>query len=166
MESKNNLYHSLDIKSPAEMENIEDELWVKENEQRNRTFLDLFDQELSLSGLKESTVNNHVLNVRVFLETLGFREGFIMEEAVDSVGFFLGDWYIRRCMWSTPANIKTTAASIKKFVKCMEAKQFLKPGTYRHFNTVIKEHLPEWQLRCAKYNDPDYEFDFDDFFGF
>ena len=42
-----------------------------------------------------------------------------MEEGVTMLGDFLGDFFIRKCMWSTPATVKTTATSLKKFYKCM-----------------------------------------------
>ena len=29
------------------------------------------------------------------------------------LGDFLGDYFIRKCMWSTPSTVKTTAASIR-----------------------------------------------------
>ena len=38
-----------------------------------------------------------------------------MEESVTMLGDFLGDYFIRKCMWSTPSSVKTTAARLKKF---------------------------------------------------
>ena len=42
-----------------------------------------------------------------------------MEEGISMLDEYLGNFFIRKCMWSTPANIKTNATSIKKFYKCM-----------------------------------------------
>ncbi len=44
---------------------------------------------------------------------------YLDEFCEDRINDFLGEFFIRKCMWSTPGTIKRTAASIKKFYKFM-----------------------------------------------
>ena len=78
-----------------------------------------------------------------------------MEDGTLYLDFFLGDFFIRKCMWSTPGNIKTNAASIKKFYKCMLDNQKIDKSSYDYLCNDIKENLSTWQINCEIYNDPD-----------
>ena len=64
-------------------------------------------------------------------------------------------------MWSTPSTIKSTAASIKKFYKCMMEHGFIKKSDYDDLCDEIKENMEFWQEDCAAYNDPDADNPFD-----
>ena len=66
---------------------------------------------------------------------------------------FLGDFFIRKCMWSTPATIKSTAASIKKFYKSMQAHGYVDEESYRELCDEIKDSMEIWQEECEAYND-------------
>jgi hypothetical protein len=55
-------------------------------------------------------------------------------------------------MWSTPGTIKTTAASIKKFYKCMNEHGYVSKGKYNNLCTIIKENMDEWKDDCAAFN--------------
>ena len=68
---------------------------------------------------------------------------------------FFGDFFIRKCMWSTPASIKSTAASLKKFYKCMLQHGYIDKESYDYLCFDIKENMEDWQEECAIYNDPD-----------
>ena len=35
-----------------------------------------------------------------------------MEEGLNMLDDYLGDFYIRKCLWSTPGNIKSTARQV------------------------------------------------------
>lgn len=50
---------------------------------------------------------------------------------------FLGI-FLRKCMWSTPGNIKTTATSIKKFYKSMLDHEKIKKEDYGHLCSEIR----------------------------
>ena len=64
-------------------------------------------------------------------------------------------------MWSTPSTIKSTAASIKKFYKCMLDHEKIKKVEFDYLRSEIKENMEQWQADCAMYNDPDAENPFD-----
>ena len=78
-----------------------------------------------------------------------------MKHGCGMVDAFLGEFFIRKCMWSTPGTIKSTAASIKKFYKCMVEKNLVEKDAYTLLCEVIRDNMEEWQVRCSFYNDPD-----------
>lgn len=162
-------YGKYEIRSPELMPSMDSdgfEDWWEANVLRNRKFLDLFTDELIDARLKTKTIEQHLSNVEVFLDMMARREGELMEEAIPHVWAYLGDWYIRRCMWSTPANIKTTAASIKKFAEAMKKYGFISETDYKNLCQTIKTDMPEWQATCRRYNDPNEDMDFEDFVDF
>jgi hypothetical protein len=79
---------------------------------------------------------------------------------------FLGDWFIRKAMWSTPATIKQNITSFKKFYRCMLEKEFIKKEDYEQLIDDIKNEGEEWLEKCAYYNDPDGDYDPEVFHGF
>ena len=78
-----------------------------------------------------------------------------MGDGTEMLDMFLGYFFIRKCMWSTPGTIKSTAASIKKFYKCMSEHGKVAVSDYEYLCTEIKENMEYWQNDCAIYNDPD-----------
>ena len=79
----------------------------------NNRLLQLFEEDLVKSGLKEKTINRHLSNVDFFLNEFLIRAGALpMEEGISMLDEYLGNFFIRKCMWSTPANIKTNAGSV------------------------------------------------------
>lgn len=124
--------------------------------QENETFLNLFETDLFKSGLSEKTVYRHLRNVDFYINTFLLREGpFPMTDGPFHLGSFLGDFFIRKCMWSTPGNIKSTATSLKKFYKCMLDHKKIDKSTYDFLCCDIKDNLITWQTDCEIYNDPD-----------
>ena len=80
----------------------------EQNEDTNHDYLILFQEDLENAGLKQKTIYNHLSNVDLFInDFLGYRMNVTMEEGVTMLGDFLGDYFIRKCMWSTPATVKT-----------------------------------------------------------
>ena len=59
-------------------------------------------------------------------------------------------------MWSTPASVKTTAASLKKFYKSMSDHGKMEKKDYDYVCRDIKESMAYWQECCAEYNNPDF----------
>ena len=87
-----------------------------------------------------------------------------MDYGIAKIDSFLGDFFIRKCMWSTPENIKSTAASIKKFYKCMMDCGIVKKSNYEFLCSEIKDGMKTWQADCAIYNDPEQPNPFTFFF--
>lgn len=128
----------------------------REIQETNNQLLDLFAEELENSGLKDKTINRHLTNVDFFLNEYLIRVDTLpMEEGIDMLDDYLGNFFIRKCMWSTPGSIKSTAASIKKFYKCMLDHGKISKQDYESLCTCIKDSMEDWQYDCAVYNDPD-----------
>lgn len=120
----------------------------------NEGYLEIFAEDMS-SKLKPATISRHLRNIDMYINIfLLHEEPMQMEEGVFHIDFFLGYFFIRKCGWSTPRTIKTSATSIKKFYKCMMDHGKVSPEQYECLCLEIKELLPEWQQLCAQYNDP------------
>lgn len=128
----------------------------------NGELLSLFEDDLTNAGLSSKTIRRHLSNVDFYInEYLLREEPLTIEYGTAKLDTFLGDFFIRKCMWSTPASIKSTAASIKKFYKCMLDHSKLDKKYYDCLCDDIKENLEQWQDECAIYNDPDTPNPFD-----
>ena len=124
--------------------------------QTNEELLALFEEELQDSGLSAKTVRRHLSNAEFYInEYLLREEPRPMEDGITELDMFLGFFFIRKCMWSTPGTIKSTAASIKKFYKCMMNHGKISKDDYVYLCDDIKENMEQWQTDCAVYNDPD-----------
>lgn len=125
-------------------------------QQENEIYLNLFETDLLASGLSEKTVYRHLRNVDFYINTfLLYEEPLSMSDGTIHLGWFFGDFYIRKCMWSTPGSIKTNAASIKKFYKCMLNHKKIDKDSYDFLCSDIKKNLSTWQADCEVYNNPD-----------
>ena len=125
----------------------------EKNEDTNHEYLLLFQEDLENAGLKEKTIYNHLSNADLFInDFLGYRMNVTMEEGVTMLGDFLGDYFIRKCMWSSPSSVKTTAASLKKFYKSMAEHGKIEKKDYDYVCRDIKESMEYWQESCESYN--------------
>lgn len=126
----------------------------------NKKLLKIFKTDLIESGLSDKTIKRHISNLDFYLnEFLLLEEAHPMEDGISMIGEYLGDFYIYKCMWSTPANIKTTAASIKKFYKSMLAHKKIEKSAYEFLCAFIKDSMEFWQEECAEFNDLGSDFD-------
>jgi len=124
----------------------------------NEKYLDMFESALIEKGLSKKTVNNHVGNVDFYINTFLLRdEPTPMKEGCFMVDSFLGEFFIRKCMWSTPESIKSTAASLKKFYSCMADNEMVDKVDYDYFCETIKDNIKDWQETCRQFNDPAQE---------
>ena len=129
----------------------------EQNEDTNHNYLILFQEDLENAGLKQKNIYNHLSNADLSINDFsGNRMNVTMEEGVTMLGDFLGDFFIRKCMWSTPATVKTTATSLKKFYKCMAEHGKIEKKDYDYVCHDIKESMAYWQECCAEYNNPDF----------
>lgn len=112
----------------------------------------------SLHNLSERTVGRHISNVAFYLnDFLMYDEARSFDQGIWMIGNFLGDFFIRKCMWSTPGTIKSPAVSIKKFYKCMLDHEMIQKADYEYLCETIKEDMPQWQEICEQYNDGNEE---------
>lgn len=122
---------------------------------QNKGFLEMFENDMRAHGLAESTIRRHLDNVDFYInEYLLYYDAHEVEFGCYDVAGFLGDFFIRKCMWSTPSTIKTNATSIKKFYKFMLSNGFISAEAYGELVNDIKENIADWQEACAEFNDP------------
>lgn len=135
------------------------------NKERNDEFLNLFRQDLEKHGLKEKSIEGHLENVDFYInDYLPHYEVYPMEEGCSyQIMGFLGDFFIRKCCWSTPNSIKNYAKSIKKFYKCMVENEFVSKEDYKVLTSIIKDEMENWQKRCEAYNNGDENWDCDNY---
>ena len=125
------------------MDNYEKRL--EENEKRNQKFIEEFEFWLNEKGLVKKTIRKHLSNIDLYLNGyLTYMDINKMEDGINEFDSFLGDWFIRKCMWSSKSSIKENATSIKKFYQCMKEKGYVKEEDYSSLCEEIKENMECW----------------------
>lgn len=111
----------------------------------NTGYLAEFRNSLESSGLSNKTIERHIGNVDFFLNTFMLDEdAYPMTEGPSSIGYFLGYFFIHKCMWASPSSIKSNATSLKKFYKLMLAKKCISNDDYAMMANRIKEEMDDW----------------------
>ena len=124
----------------------------KENEE----YLKLFEADLTEKGLSPKTIKNHISNVDLFINDFLLREDAQpIETGIDNLDPFFY-FYIHKCMWSTPASVRSMAAGLKKFYKCMAEHEKIKVDDYVEICEEIKERLSVWVEECEGGTDGDF----------
>lgn len=124
----------------------------------NEKYLIIFGEWLAEKGLQNKTINRHVSNVAFYInEFLCYYDIQEMKEGCYQIDEFLGDWFIRKAMWSTVATVKSNGVSIKKFYNCMKEKGFVNQEDYANLCMMIKIGMPSWIGAVAAYNDSGYD---------
>ena len=84
----------------------EDPSDAKEIQEKHNALLELFYEDIS--HLSDKTIRNHLSNVSFFLnDYLIYYQGADYEEMTE-ISMYFSDFFIRKCMWSTPATTKST----------------------------------------------------------
>lgn len=121
--------------------------------QENARYLAWFEESLKDAGLAQKTIRRHLDNVDFYLNVFLLRsEPLGMERGCFMADEFLGDFFIRKCMWSTPGSIRSTAASFKKFFKCMLEHEAIERESYDYLIETIREDMEFWTEDCEQFN--------------
>jgi site-specific recombinase XerD len=124
----------------------------------NERLLNDFGAWLKLSGLSEKTINNHISNIDFYINEYLLYEGATeAKDGVNTVGMFLGYWFIRKAMWASASSIRGNAASLKKFYAFLQEKRLIDKEDLNDLEKEIKEDMPEWLATIARYDDPSVE---------
>jgi hypothetical protein len=124
----------------------------------NEKLLQGFAKHLNKSGIKEKTTRKHCLNIDSFLDYfLLYEEAVSAAKGIDMIGEYLGDFYIRKCMWSSPAQTKLTITSFKKFYAYLSTIGKVTPENLKEMNVRIKAFSADWIEAVRIYNDTDDE---------
>lgn len=129
----------------------------KENRERNKKFIEEFEEWLTQKGLVKKTIRKHVNNATLYInDYLNYYEANKMEDGVYSVYGFLDGWFIEKCLWASRNSLKETAASIKKFYECMSEKGYVKKEDYKSLCLEIKEGMDEFLEQLDAFDNGTY----------
>ena len=113
----------------------------------NKIHLSEFADWLKNKGLAKKTIDNHVTNIGFYINQFLLREDAadVTKGCLPSrLDDFLGDWFIRKTTWASCANIKSSAASFKKFYAFLLEKGVIGQDDYHEVCETIKEEMPGW----------------------
>lgn len=124
----------------------------KQIKAENEKHLEEFESWLKASGLSENTIHTHFDNIDFYINHFLLYEDVTRpEDGAYDVGMFLGYWFIRKAMWSTPSAVKSSAASLKKFYTFLLEKKLIESAVLDDLKENIKEGIHDWMER-AKLN--------------
>jgi hypothetical protein len=126
----------------------------KAQQEKNEEYLGIFERDLMTAGLNQKTIRRHLNNIDFYINTYLLREEPLeMAEGCSyTIDMFLGYFFIHKCMWSTPGTIKSTAASIKKYYKCMNEHGYVSKDGYKDLCEIIKVNIEIWKNDCEAFN--------------
>lgn len=136
------------------LDNWEEE--VEKQRKRNDKLIEEFYDSLVSKGLTKKTIDKHTSNTDFYINHFLLNYDVLSaEEGVNEVSSFLGDFFIRKCMWSTKNSIKENAASIKKFYQFMLETNRITKKDNNMLKKEIKENMSRYLETVEKYNNPD-----------
>ena len=113
----------------------------------NSKLLDDFESWMKEAGLKDKTISNHSSNIDFYInDFLLYSEVIRPDKGISSVNMFLGFWFIKKAMWSSPASVKSNAASLKKFYSFMREKGLIEKSDLDSLKETIKEEMSKWVM--------------------
>lgn len=132
----------MSIFDTIEQEEDEYDIAYNRHEAKNDELLDLFAEDLS--KLSEKTRQLHLNNASLLINDYFFRYEIkdIDFGAAHIDSFF--DFFIHKCLWSSPYTVKQMAASIKKFYKSMYAHKKVDEVCLEFVLETIKDNLDIW----------------------
>lgn len=123
--------------------------------EENTHVLQDFAAWLRQSKLTTKTIQRHIDNIDLYInEFLLYEDALTAKDGVLHIGEFLGYWFIKKAMWSSVAQIKNNAASLKKFYTFMHQKGQIDHNDLDELKAIIKEEMPEWIATMKRYDNP------------
>lgn len=124
----------------------------KAAEKHNNLVIADFRKYLENKSLKSTTVNKHVYNIRFYANYYLLRYEIIpVEEGALNIGYFLGDFFIRKAMWSRPSAVKGNISSFKKFYTFLNEIKMLSNEDLREMKQLIREEKDDWMEASEAY---------------
>lgn len=125
----------------------------------NAALLADFAAWLKATGIGDKTVEQHCGNIEFYInQYLLYAEAVEAPAGVHQVDDFLGYWFIRKAMWSSPASIRSNAASLKKFYGFMAEQGLIGRDDLSDLKATIKEGMPDWLEAINRFMDDEEDF--------
>jgi site-specific recombinase XerD len=126
----------------------------------NTFILARFQTYLNDKKLSKSTINKHVENIDFFINDYLLRyEPTPAKEGSSHIGFFLGNWFIRKAMWASVTSIKENITSMKKFYQFMYENGEIEKYDIVELKEEIKNCKEEWFENIRMYDNPNIDLD-------
>lgn len=87
---------------------------------------------------------------------LNYGEGDLVE-GVSSFPSFVGDWFIRKCMWSDASSVEANVESFRLWLRLLEESKWISPEELMNLHQCLDQNLEVWCLRARFYNDSEWE---------
>lgn len=130
---------------------------VEKIKKENQKYLKEFTNWLEEKKLTDKTIKKHISNVNFYINVfLNYYEPQRIEDGCYCLNEYFSDFFIRKCMWSTPNATKETAASLKKFYQCMYELKHIDKDDYDYVCDDIKENMKDWQEDVDNYNNGNF----------
>jgi hypothetical protein len=78
-------------------------------------------------------------------------------EGVSSFPSFVGDWFIRKCMWSDVRAVKVNVESFRLWLRFLAESEKISQEDLINLHKCLDQDLDTWCLRARCYNDPEWE---------
>jgi site-specific recombinase XerD len=113
---------------------------------KNILLIEQFKEYLVRTGLSESTINNHIGNIEFFSEYLTYYDPPTILTNADSsdINGFLGDWFVRKAMWSSPSSVRSNISTFKKLFKWFVIEGQYSNENYKDILDTIKTEKDCW----------------------
>lgn len=111
--------------------------------------LQLYEEYLCVSGLDDRMRERYLFNASLFINVyLSGSEPTSVQEGVEMVGGFLGEWYVHKCPWASRELIREAAVSVKRFYHCMLRKGLVTQEAYDALGDEIQANILTWYEAC------------------
>ena len=126
----------------------------------NKLLMAEFTEWLTKKGLARKTIENHVAHATTYVDHyLLYEDAIEAAKGTGMLSMFFGWWFIKKCMWASPAAMRGMAASLKKFYAFMWDSDMITAAALKEVRDTIKEGMPEWVDVLERYDDSDLTLD-------
>lgn len=124
------------------------EVWEKEMNKLKRInakILAEFEDYLKSKSLKSTTIKKHIFDIEVYAKAFLLNNELIpIEEGVLYIDDYLGDYFVRKVVWSSKAVIRRNIVSFKKFYTFLNEKGLVSNENLQEMKEVIKCEQKDW----------------------